>query len=137
MQADFFGKKYYSLHFHHFSIFNNYLNGQQGFIEAFGVFVSFREIFSGYSLMLRKQMVFNKLDSNCNQEWMMNKFKIRLSLQKYPAILFWKKIVFLFKILVLINDGWMCMLLGFYITLEFSSAENSILRNNNWERRLI
>lgn len=56
-----FGKKnYYSLHFHHFSIFNNYLIGQQDFIEAFCVFVSFREIFSGYSLMLRKQMVFNK-----------------------------------------------------------------------------
>lgn len=53
-------KKDYSLHFHHFSIFNNHLIGQQGFDEAFCVFFSFREIFSGYSLMFRKQMVFNK-----------------------------------------------------------------------------
>lgn len=56
----FFEKKYYWWHFHHFSICNNYLIGQQVFVVAFCVFVSFREIFSGYPLMLRKQMVFNK-----------------------------------------------------------------------------
>lgn len=56
----FLEKKLLFITFSSFSMFNNYLIGQQDFIEAFCVFVSFREIFSGYSLMLRKQMVFNK-----------------------------------------------------------------------------
>lgn len=77
-------------------------------------FPSFREIFSNYSLVFRKQMVFNKLNSNCNEEWMMIKFKMKLCLQKCLDILFCKGLYFfLVKILTLINGGWMCVLLSF------------------------